>query len=100
MLHTQLPAEFRVTSYSRVPTAIERIFYGGIIRNLAHRRSTLGLTQEELDQELGVSDGQVAKWESFARLPGAFMFVCWCNRLGLTLQLDAHAPIEPQQKAA
>jgi transcriptional regulator with XRE-family HTH domain len=88
---------YRVTSYSRVPSPIEQIFYRGVISRLAQRRQQCGLTQEELDQQLGVSEGQVAKWESFARLPGAFMFVCWSNALGLILNIEAEAP---EQKAA
>lgn len=43
------------------------------------------MTQLELDDRLGVTDGQVAKWESFARLPGAFMLACWCHALDVIL---------------
>jgi len=77
----------RVTTYSRPPSPIERIFYGQIVTRLAEIRRAKGLTQEELDQALNVTEGQVAKWESFARLPGAFMMVCWSNALGVTLSL-------------
>lgn len=88
MLTSGQGERLRVSSYSRVPTDIEKIFYGRLVTRLSQRRVEIGMTQEELDQELGVSEGQVAKWESFARLPGAFMLVCWSNRLGIVLSTD------------
>jgi transcriptional regulator with XRE-family HTH domain len=88
-----------VSSYSRVPSAIEKIFYGRLVARLQARRVAIGMTQEELDQELGVSEGQVAKWESFARLPGAFMLVCWSNRLGVILSTEIHNLEDPSQGA-
>jgi transcriptional regulator with XRE-family HTH domain len=76
----------RVSSYSRAPTNIERSFYAQLVDTLIARREELRLTQEDLDRMLGVSDGGVAKWESFTRLPGAFMFVCWCQALEVNLR--------------
>jgi transcriptional regulator with XRE-family HTH domain len=101
LYHARLPAAFRVTTYSREATAIERIFFANLVRRLVARRLELGMTQEDLDYALGVSEGLVAKWESFARFPGAFMFVCWSNRLGLELTVQPEIPaIETRQKAA
>lgn len=64
-----------------IPTEAERAFYRELITALAARRRALGLSQEQLDRILGVSDGQVGKWESLGRLPGAFMMMCWANSL-------------------
>lgn len=68
-----------------IPTDTERRFYGELITSLAARRRALRITQEALDRQLGVTDGQVAKWESMARLPGAFMMSIWSTALGVKL---------------
>lgn len=81
--------QIRVTSYSRPASAIERSYYGQLISAFRDKRKTLGLTQEQLDQRLNLAEGQIAKWESFARLPGAFMLVCWGNALGLSILATA-----------
>jgi len=77
----------RIVASSRghVPTEIERRFYGDMIRALAARRRALGVSQQQLDRILGVSDHQVAAWESYKRLPGAFMMMCWASTLGTRL---------------
>lgn len=77
--------KLRVSSYSRAPSDIERSYYGKLVARLAQRRNELQWTQEFLDHKLGVTEGLVAKWESFTRLPGAFMLMCWCNALHLSL---------------
>lgn len=68
-----------------IPNDSERRFYADLIRALAVRRRALGISQQQLDRILGVSDHQVAAWESFKRLPGAFMMMCWANALGTRL---------------
>jgi transcriptional regulator with XRE-family HTH domain len=90
--------ELRVTSYSRAATELERMFYGRLVRELAARRHARDMTQEQLDQVLGVSDGQVAKWEAFDRLPGAFTLMCWCN--ALDLRLATFEPPKQEDRAA
>lgn len=75
----------KVSSYSREPSPAEKQAYEDLMRRLIRRRESLRVTQRELDHELGVGDGQVAKWESFARLPSMFMMVCWCQALRVTL---------------
>lgn len=85
----------RVSSYSRAATSTERTFYGALIAALVARRHELRMTQEDLDFKLQVSEGQVAKWETFSRLPGAFMMVCWSQALDVSLSAvvqttDAH----------
>jgi len=85
----------RVSAYSRTPSEIERDYYRALIQAFSQRRIELRLTQEQLDQHLGLSDGQVAKWEAFMRVPGAFMLMCWSQALGLSLQ-----PIDQQGEEA
>lgn len=84
-------ARVNVSSYSRIPTEHERQFYGDLIRRLKSRREELGFSQRELDDRLGIADGIVAKWETFARLPSSFMLACWCGALKVTL-----IPIGPE----
>lgn len=78
-------AKLRTSSYSRPASTLERQAFEDIIRRLRTRRESLRVTQSHLEAELGVADGLVAKWETFARLPSAFMLVCWCNSLNVTL---------------
>ena len=77
----------RVSTVSRDTTPSERTFYGALIAELAQARRRLSMTQEQLDHVLGVSPGMVAKWESFARMPGGFMLACWCNALDVDLTI-------------
>ena len=63
----------------------EAEFYGELISQLVERRKKLRLSQADLDQMIGVSESMVAKWESKARLPGAFVLMCWAKSLGLKL---------------
>lgn len=79
-----------MSAYSRTPSAIEQDYYRQLVMMFARRRETLGLTQEDLDSRLGLSDGQVAKWEALQRVPGAFMLMCWSNALGLSLVAIHH----------
>lgn len=65
----------------------ERDFYDPLISRLADARRERGMSQAALDHRLGVSEGLTAKWESKARLPGAFFLMCWCQALGLELTL-------------
>ena len=81
------PVRARVSTVSRDATELERTFYGQLIGELALARRRRSLTQEELDDMLGVSRGLVAKWESFLRMPGSFMLVCWCHSLDVNLSV-------------
>lgn len=66
----------------------ELVFYGELIERLVSRRKELNLSQADLDQMIGVSESMVAKWESKARLPGAFFFMCWAKALGVRLIVE------------
>jgi hypothetical protein len=86
----------KVRSYSRQSTALERRVYAALIGRLADARVSAGITQEALDVVLGAADGQVAKWESFARLPSAFMFAIWTTALDMTID----AEVKPKRRRA
>lgn len=77
----------RISVHSREPTELERTYYRQLIGDFVARRKVMKLTQEQLDDILGVSQGQIAKWECFLRLPGAFMLTCWATALHLELRL-------------
>lgn len=77
----------RVSSYSREPSASERAYYAAVIRSLVSARRSKGWTQEQLNDRLGVTPGLVAKWESYAKLPSAFMFMCWAHSLDVRLTI-------------
>jgi transcriptional regulator with XRE-family HTH domain len=72
---------------SRQLSSEERNYYQRLIEQLVRLRKAKGLSQEALDDRLGVSDGMVAKWETAARLPGAFFLMCWCKALGVQLSV-------------
>ena len=64
----------------------ESEFYNELIGQLVSQRKKLNLSQADLDQMIGVSESMVAKWESKARLPGAFVLMCWAKALNMKLQ--------------
>lgn len=57
------------------------------IRELAQRRKEMGISQLELDKIIGMADGHVAKWESFARLPTGWMLSCWVEALQCEIEI-------------
>jgi transcriptional regulator with XRE-family HTH domain len=57
------------------------------IDTLVRRRTDLGITQRELDKQIGVSDCMVAKWESGQRSPTAESLERWAGALGLRVEL-------------
>lgn len=80
----------KVPSYPRshAATPQELGFYDNLIEQLKAARRHRMLSQAALDDLLGVSEGLTAKWESKARLPGAFFLMCWCEALGVTLVIE------------
>jgi transcriptional regulator with XRE-family HTH domain len=73
--------------YSREPDSQTKDYYHNLIVSLAKLRHEQGMTQADLEHELGVSESLVAKWESHQRLPSAHSIMSWCNALGVTLTL-------------
>jgi len=68
-------------------TIEERDFYDNLIAALVTARKQRGLSQAALDDMIGISEGCTAKWESLARIPGAFFLMCWCKALGVRLAI-------------
>lgn len=89
--HARLPAVFRnpirrpLKPHTAIPTPMEEQFYKNLIGQLIATRKRLGMSQEQLCERIGVSDGLVNKWESGARLPSSFYLMCWCIALDLKL---------------
>jgi transcriptional regulator with XRE-family HTH domain len=79
----------RLSSYSKASTPLEQSFYGRFIAELVRLRKERSWTQEDMEHELGVAGGLVAKWETFQSLPGAFMLMCWCMKLEVQLTTTA-----------
>ena len=76
----------RVSTISRPASAAERMAFGRLIRQLVRQREAMGLSQNDLDVVMGVTIGQVAKWEIMDRMPGAFLMACWCSALDLRME--------------
>lgn len=74
--------------HTRPSTHEERRYYARLVAQLVDRRKSLGLSQAELNDRIGVSDAMVAKWESMARMPGAFYLMCWAQALGVSLYAE------------
>lgn len=78
----------RPRQHSRLPSAAEQEHYADLIARLRLARQARGYSQASLEHRIGVSEGLVAKWETKARLPGAFFLMCWCSALNVRLTLE------------
>ena len=56
-------------------------FLQNLISQFIHRRKALGLTQDDVEYQIGVADGSVSKWECGYRTPTAFNLFCWAEVL-------------------
>lgn len=66
-----------------------------LIASLITRRHELGLTQLDLDDHLGTTIGQVAKWESGARRPSSPQLCLWAAGLNSVVGIVARtAPMQ------
>ena len=63
----------------------EETLYRGLIGELADRRIQQGLSQNELDERLGLTRGHIGKWETGRRRPTAWNLSNWAYVLGLRL---------------
>lgn len=70
-------------------------------RFVALKRKTLGITQEQLAGELGITGKAVSKWETGRCLPDSSIMEPLCERLGVTLSelLNGH-DIESDRESA
>ncbi len=77
---------------SRLLSLEESRYYGELIAKLVSLRKARGLSQSDMDHRLGVSEGMVAKWETGARLPGAFFLMCWGQALNAKITIEGKHP--------
>lgn len=61
--------------------------YKELIQEFVKVRKETGQSQSDLDKVIGCAEGLVSKWECGMRKPGAFLFSCWADALGCTIQL-------------
>lgn len=59
--------------------------YQEIVSSFRKRRVDLQLSQEDLNDAAGMTDGYVAKLESFARMASPAMLCLWAQSLGLRI---------------
>jgi ribosome-binding protein aMBF1 (putative translation factor) len=79
--------------YTKAPSRQEEAFYRELLGQLVARRKELGISQEQLSYNLGVTTMMVNKWEVLIRIPSAFYLMCWCHALGVKVQcVTDHAP--------
>lgn len=68
------------------PTGTSALTWPEIVWMLAQRRKSLGISQLEMDERCGWSDGQTSKYEiphaDDGRFPGAQAFCEWSQALG------------------
>ena len=66
-------------------------------RFLAERRKTLGLTQRQVAEKLGMSDKSVSKWERAESLPDVAVVKCMAEIFGVNVDymLNTHDQWEP-----
>jgi len=62
-------------------SSIRTDFLNTVVKQLVKKRHTLGLSQEDINFELGVADRLVSKWECGTRTPNVFNLYCWADVL-------------------
>jgi len=65
-------------------------FLKDVVLLLIARRLELGITQDELNHELGVADRLVSKWECGTRTPTSFHLYCWADALESMITVTAN----------
>lgn len=60
-------------------------FLRDVVGLLVEHRKKQGISQEELNDRLGVADRLLGKWEAGSRQPTAFNLYCWADALELKL---------------
>jgi len=63
------------------PNKIRRDFLHDVVKQLVSQRHRLGITQDELNNTLGVTDRLVSHWECGVRTPTGFHLYCWADAL-------------------
>ena len=65
----------------------ERAFCDKLISQYKRKRAKLGKSQRERDDDVGVAEGLIAKWECGYRKPTLFNAFCWAESLNCDLVL-------------
>lgn len=52
---------------------------------IADKRKSLGLTQKQVAEKLGMSDKSVSKWERGICLPDVSVYITLCDMLGISI---------------
>lgn len=74
-------------TYSR---KLRNDYLSKVVNQLIDIRLSKGMTLEELNYQLGVSDYLVAKWESGHKTPSMFMLYCWAKALNAEMLIVAN----------
>jgi len=75
----------RPRPHTSIPSPQEERFYKRLILRLIAERKALGLTQDDVNARIGLTEGHVNKWEAGVKMPSSFYLMCWCLALGLRL---------------
>ena len=70
---------------TRYSNKVRNDFLKDVVTELVELRHERGLTQEQLNHKLGMSDRLVSKWECGMRTPTGFNLYCWADALGARL---------------
>ena len=63
------------------PHKVRSDFLHDVVKELVRQRHRLGITQDDLNDILGVADRLVSHWECGVRSPTAFHLYCWADAL-------------------
>ena len=66
---------------------LEESFFTPVIAILTMRRMLRGLTQDELNEQVGCARNHLAKWEAGMLRPSAYFLLLWCEALDYRLVL-------------
>ena len=69
------------------PHKVRHDFLHDVVKELVIQRHRLGVTQDELNNILGVADRLVSHWECGVRSPTAFHLYCWADALKAKLAI-------------
>lgn len=58
-----------------------------LIRELAAKRASLGLSQIDLNEIIGLTEGQISKWEAGVHAPNLLNLMDWCQALNMKLEI-------------
>ena len=66
---------------------LEESFLKPVVAILTMRRQFLGISQEELNFEVGCADSHLSKWEAGTHQPSIYSLLLWCEALDYRLVL-------------